>query len=172
MPTFPRVVYPASSDLATSLSFVRPLYNSSRGGLITSFTPNFDISETGGENACYVLEGELPGMTNKSALNLEFVDGQTLVISGSLSRTTDGSVDRRIEGPPGQELAFAQSNSNNGRGSRLWLAERPSGTFERKFSFPSAINLDAVTAVLEYGVLRVVVPKMAPSRKRIEPRYS
>lgn len=46
-------------------------------------SPKFDISET--EDA-YVLEGELPGVSNKSTISVDFDDAQTIVVKGEISR--------------------------------------------------------------------------------------
>jgi len=44
---------------------------------------------------------------------------------------------------------------------RVWVAERRRGEFRREFTFPRSINVDAVWATLECGVLRIVMPKAA-----------
>lgn len=42
------------------------------------------------------------------------------------------------------------------------------GEFSRSFSFPGAIDIDAVKASLEHGILKVAVPKKEkPTGKRI-----
>ncbi|KAJ6263491.1 hypothetical protein Dda_2055 [Drechslerella dactyloides] len=47
-------------------------------------SPRFDVSETEGS---YILEGELPGVTAKSAaVSIDFDDAQTLVIRGEVTR--------------------------------------------------------------------------------------
>lgn len=43
---------------------------------------------------------------------------------------------------------------------KYWVSERSVGEFARSFSFPEPVNVDAVTAKLEHGILTVVVPKM------------
>ena len=48
------------------------------------FTPAFDLLET---SAAFILEGELPGLTDKKAVVIEFVDPQTLLIKGRIERT-------------------------------------------------------------------------------------
>ncbi|KAK6345322.1 hypothetical protein TWF718_007241 [Orbilia javanica] len=60
-------------------------YNSFRSQL-SSFTPSFDVKET---KDSYVLDGELPGITDKSALDLTFVDENTLVVKGRVERNTE-----------------------------------------------------------------------------------
>ncbi|KAI5838390.1 HSP20-like chaperone [Morchella snyderi] len=52
--------------------------------------------------------------------------------------------------------------------TRQWVSERTLGAFQRSFTFPAGIEQEGVTAGLEHGVLRIVVPKMAPVSRRIE----
>jgi len=48
------------------------------------------------------------------------------------------------------------------------VEERNAGEFRREFTFPGSINIEAVKATLEYGVLRIVVPKILPRRIQIQ----
>ena len=51
---------------------------------------------------------------------------------------------------------------------KYWVSERSVGEFERRFSFPGRVNLEAVKASLKNGILSVTVPKqMAQELKRI-----
>jgi len=50
-----------------------------------SFVPNFNVLET---SQAYILEGELPGLSDKKAVDIEFTDHQTLVVKGRISRNT------------------------------------------------------------------------------------
>ena len=49
----------------------------------TTFKPNFDVYE--GAEAYYV-EGDLPGLSDKKVLNIEFSDDRTLVVSGRVDK--------------------------------------------------------------------------------------
>ncbi|KAK6542931.1 hypothetical protein TWF694_006869 [Orbilia ellipsospora] len=53
---------------------------------LNSFTPSFDVKET---KDSYVLDGELAGISDKSALDLSFVDDKTLVIKGRVERNSE-----------------------------------------------------------------------------------
>ncbi|KAK6497866.1 hypothetical protein TWF481_012265 [Arthrobotrys musiformis] len=46
-------------------------------------TPKFDVSETAD---AYILEGELPGVSNKASISVDFDDAQTIVIKGEINR--------------------------------------------------------------------------------------
>ncbi len=49
---------------------------------------------------------------------------------------------------------------------KYWVSERSVGEFERRFSFPGRIELDAVKASLSNGILSVIVPKMLTNQSR------
>ena len=50
-----------------------------------------------------------------------------------------------------------------------WYSERTTGTFQRTFNFPAAVDQDGVTASLKNGVLSMTVPKAKkPEGRRIE----
>jgi len=55
---------------------------------VNAFSPSFDVKET---KDSYVLDGELPGITDKSNLDLQFVDPHTLVIKGRIERSSSNS---------------------------------------------------------------------------------
>ncbi|KAL9067235.1 MAG: hypothetical protein Q9161_007035 [Pseudevernia consocians] len=50
--------------------------------------------------------------------------------------------------------------------SKYWVSERSVGEFERRFSFPGRVELDAVKASLSNGILSVVVPKIVAKEPR------
>ncbi|KAF8247511.1 HSP20-like chaperone, partial [Wilcoxina mikolae CBS 423.85] len=101
-----------------------------------SFAPNFDIHET---PSAYILEGELPGLADKKAVNIEFTDGQTVVIAGRIERD--------------------MPSSSNNKEPKVWVSERSVGSFRRVFQFPMQVDMDGVKAGLENGILSMVVPK-------------
>jgi HSP20 family molecular chaperone IbpA len=146
---------------------------------INNFSPSFDLKET---KDSYVLDGELPGVADKSNLDLQFVDAQTLVIKGRIERTSssdDASAGAEASETkshkPSVEDETAEANtesamtktSNDQTVSRpaknenhkYWFQERTVGEFQRSFSFPQNIDRDAVKASLKNGILSVVIPK-------------
>ncbi|KAF3903686.1 hypothetical protein AA313_de0208195 [Arthrobotrys entomopaga] len=72
-------------ELESSQLHHHPIFRSQNLGL-SSFTPSFDVRET---KDSYVLDGELAGINDKSALDLSFVDDTTLVIKGRLERSSE-----------------------------------------------------------------------------------
>ncbi|PWW72777.1 HSP20-like chaperone [Tuber magnatum] len=109
----------------------------------SSFTPNFDVLETEHE---YILEGELPGLHDKKQTVIEFTDAQTILIRGRIERDVEGE----------EKKGNLKATVGEGR----------VGAFQRNFTFPGSIDVDAVRATLDYGVLRIVVPKLVKARAR------
>jgi len=50
-----------------------------------AFTPNFDVLET---KDAYILEGELAGLSDKRAVDIEFTDHQTLLVKGKIEKAS------------------------------------------------------------------------------------
>lgn len=190
----------------------------------------------------YIVEGELPGVPDKSNVSVEFTDKGNLIVKGRVdrSRTTvappaqpqaPSSLPSQVTSEKGkekedkdEEIALTPTSSTpsspqslkptvedvpdeddwmgivestekpraEGEATKVekpadkreqprcrvtrreeWpkrlLSERSVGEFARSFSFPAGIDHDAVTASLQHGVLRIVVPKRVSGvGKRIE----
>ncbi|HID11924.1 MAG TPA: Hsp20/alpha crystallin family protein [Candidatus Latescibacteria bacterium] len=101
--------------------------------------PDMDIAET--EDAFYV-RAELPGMS-KDDVKITLQDS-VLTISGEKKcQTTDGET--------------------------LLRTERYYGPFQRSFTLPSSVQVDAITATLENGVLTVKLPKAEEAKPKSVP---
>lgn len=50
---------------------------------VRAFTPSFDVTET---KDAFILEGELPGLSDKRAVDIEFTDHQTLLVKGKIEK--------------------------------------------------------------------------------------
>lgn len=152
-----------------------------------AFSPNFDVKE---EEHAYTLEGEVPGLEDKSRLSIEFDDNNTLTVRGSIERAVERAGDspgnlktiesaapesKKIDGGKEEgEVATTTTDTNNNKEvakteteteaekkrPRYWVSERTVGEFSRSFSFPGTVNVDEVKASLENGILKIVVPKM------------
>lgn len=196
MPFFPRFHYPATStypafpanDLLRLLEETQTqLADHSSSGATSqrAFSPNFDVHETEKE---YVLEGELPGLDDKKKLSLEFTDDKTLLVRGKIERSVKrfsddqgkiqsveegGAEKKAVEGTENKEGEKKEGEVKEGEKKeerpKYWVSERTVGEFSRSFSFPGTIDVDAVQANLEHGILKVVVPKKEkPASRRIE----
>ncbi|RPA86538.1 HSP20-like chaperone [Ascobolus immersus RN42] len=154
-----------------------------------AFSPNFDVHET---DSAYVLEGEVPGLSDadKKNLEIEFTDENTLLIRGKIERSyksqspseseADKGKDKGKEShkasvedePEGQVTKTSDKKEVQKKSDtpnvRYWVSERSIGSFQRSFTFPGLIDQDAVTAKLKDGVLTINVPKrQAPAAKKI-----
>ena len=64
----------------------------------------------------------------------------------------------------GEKKAEKEEKDKNYR-----LVERSYGSFERSLELPRGVNLDAIKASIDKGVLKVTVPKPAPAQvKKVE----
>jgi len=108
--------------------------------------PVVDVHE---DEQGFLIDAELPGLT-KEDVKIDFQDG-TLTVAGERSYSYE-----KKEGD-----ATAPKNAH-----RL---ERFYGKFLRSFTFPSAVNSDAISAHFQDGVLKIMVPKAEELKpKRIE----
>jgi len=142
------------------------------------FQPKFDLHE---DDAAYYLEGELPGLSDKKSLNIEFNDGQTLIIHGKVEKLrhtnnfTDVSAPASEE-PKGKEVEGSEAAKGSGsvvaekkeEQPRVWISERTVGSFKRVFRFSKPVETEGVRASLEHGVLSMTVPQRVPEKRRIE----
>ena len=158
------------------------VHRSGRGGTqthtsnIRAFRPRFDVREV---KDSYELHGELPGIEQKD-VNIEFVDPNTMVITGRVERdvsssgssgappAADGKDKRKDEGKKAATAAAAAGGKNgdaiadeSAAEHTYWVSERSVGEFHRSFSFPQRVDQDGVSASLKNGILSVTVPKMA-----------
>lgn len=105
-----------------------------------ALAPSMDMSETDKE---IEITAELPGLEEKD-VHLNVADN-VLTIRGE------------------------KKNQREEKEKDYHLLERTYGSFVRSVELPSGVNLDAIKAVISKGVLKVIVPKPAPSQtKKIE----
>lgn len=107
---------------------------------VTDFSPPCDVEET---DTHYVVSLDVPGMA-KENLNVE-VSGDCLVISGS------------------------RKEEHISKKGEPHVSERYQGKFYRSMSFPGLSEDSKIEAIYKDGVLRVAVPKIAASKKKMVP---
>lgn len=109
-------------------------------GLTGSMLPTMDVAETDKE---IEITAELPGLEEKD-VQINVAD-DVLTIRG-------------------EKKAEKEEKDKNYR-----LVERSYGSFERSLELPKGVNLDAIKASIDKGVLKVSVPKPAPAQvKKVE----
>jgi HSP20 family molecular chaperone IbpA len=152
----------------------------------TTFSPKFDVKES---KTNYVLEGEMPGVDQKD-VTIEWSDENTITIKGRTERyyesgdkpssTAAEAQTQKTDTQPAEsngkskEMTTTQQSSTdvaktNTDGHHYWVSERTVGSFARSFSFPVAVDHDAIKASLKNGILSITVPKTEkkPTSKRI-----
>ena len=137
------------NELALFNSFFNHALNDTVGdfNLGTSFNvPKVDVKET---KDAYMLEMDLPGMTEKD-VNVE-LDHNVLTISSH------------------HEEKKEEQNKNAKKDESKWLIrERRVSEFSRRFTLPDDVNGEQVAASFKNGVLTVAIPRKALSApKRI-----
>ncbi|KAH7146678.1 alpha-crystallin-related protein, partial [Dactylonectria estremocensis] len=50
--------------------------------------------------------------------------------------------------------------------AKYWLTERSVGEFSRRFSFPTGVDQDSISASFKDGILSIVVPKVKKHESR------
>jgi len=108
----------------------------------TRYRPLVDLIES---DTAYLIQVELPGF-DPDALELVF-EGRSMTLKGE---KTLPALDE---------------------GAQAHLRERCGGTFERSFTFPRAVDPEAIKARFKHGVLNVEVakrPEAQPHRVKIE----
>ena len=109
-------------------------------GVTGALVPTMDVSETDKE---IEITAELPGLEEK--------DVQINVADNVLTIR-------------GEKKAGKEEKEKNYR-----LVERSYGSFERSLELPKGVNLDAIKASIDKGVLKVTVPKPVPAQvKKVE----
>ncbi|KAI5849504.1 HSP20-like chaperone [Morchella snyderi] len=104
----------------------------------TVFTPRFDVQETAVE---YILEGEFPGLSDKSKLDIQFTDHKTLSVRGALEKkipeqndtpkeaTSSGSLEKKLLNPTVEDT---DDESDNASTDSFEIVDRPSSSSSKK----------------------------------------
>ena len=100
-------------------------------------TPRTDVVES---DKAIEITAELPGLEEKD-VEVTFVDG-VLTVSG-------------------EKKAEKEEKDKNYR-----LFERSYGSFSRSLELPNGVDVDAITASISNGLLKVTVPKPAPAEAK------
>jgi HSP20 family molecular chaperone IbpA len=118
----------------------------SRRDILPPQSPDVDVRETDSE---YIFDIEVPGITDKKSITIEWVNSRLLVVDGETPR------------PPlsvaGSEDTKESEDQKTQKGvPRLRLAERRLGRWQRDFYFPVDVDAKGLRAT---GLLRISVPK-------------
>jgi HSP20 family molecular chaperone IbpA len=146
-------------------------------------SPDFDLRET---SDAYFLEGEFPGVSGRSAIKLQWLDGHTLRVEANIWKinlrdewgSMAGDIYEQEEDDEvntnqhatnqyatGNEVPIDHAARKGGDAAKhdnvlIWLNERREGLYTRSFHFPAAVDTDGTKARLVQGLLRIRVPKV------------
>ncbi|MDQ0612414.1 HSP20 family protein [Microbacterium sp. W4I4] len=93
-----------------------------------------------------------------------FRDGERYVLHADLPGVDPGSIDVDVDGS--QLTLRAQRTADTGDGARWLTRERGTGSFLRQFTLGDGVDLDAISASYENGVLSVVIPVSERAKPR------
>jgi len=150
---------------------------------IADFSPKINLSE---DEKNYYIHADLPGMT-KDQVKMELNDDRILTISGERKCVYDSDDKKESEAtdPEAKDNKMAteeeevhKNNTEEKQDStpkvntkatkeneRTYsLVECSYGKFSRSFSIPEDVDLDAIQAKMENGVLEVIFQKMEPPK--------
>jgi len=156
-----------------------PSHGGHHHGESLMFAPNFDVRESANY---YFLEGEFPGIANKSDIHIEWVGHQTLVIEAKVAPLDEEAewaishdVAHNISSKEGSGVAAENGDRSmhgkRGKELRGLLSGRHLGELHRSFSFPHKVEEETLKARLSSGLLKILVTKVGSEgvqRRRIE----
>ncbi|KAF2099068.1 HSP20-like chaperone [Rhizodiscina lignyota] len=119
-------------------------------------SPRADVRETIDK---YYIDIELPGLENKDSIKLKWTNSNTLLlqVTAEPPAIPEGASDADSLFAP-----EAKKTEEHGPPHHLvhqLIKERHVGPIMRAFFFPVSVDRDEMTAKLQYGLLRIVVPK-------------
>jgi len=130
--------------------------------------PPVDIRET---DTDYFFDVEIPGVTEKEGVSIQWTSTRTLVVEGSIPRV-ESEAETILHEPfdleqGGGEDDVDDSTMTNGAGKkakdgekiRTVVSERKFGRFKRDFCFPVDVDMHSTKAVLAGGVLTIKTSK-------------
>jgi HSP20 family molecular chaperone IbpA len=155
-------------------------------GSISSWTPNTDIRQT---KQAYHIEIEVPGITDKEALLIQWLSPSTLIVRGEAERpfighgkaaegayqfqqseesadgypTGNATGSRNVEGGTTKDGEKSKTMTTDTQDEctdipMFLLEERKTGPWQRTFTLPHDVDMKALKARLEGGLLRIDIP--------------
>ncbi|KAL7267578.1 hypothetical protein RUND412_009832 [Rhizina undulata] len=87
-------------------------------------------------------------------------------IEKSYTHSSDNNNPEQKKLEAGAKKETTEKAEESGVRTKYWVSERTVGEFQRSFSFPGSIDIDAVKASLEHGILKIAVPKKEQAKGR------
>jgi HSP20 family molecular chaperone IbpA len=134
--------------------------------------PDVDIRDADSE---YVIDIELPGISDKNAIKIEWTSSRSLSIIGNIDRPVIADhkpsaaalekVTKVQTGTRGLDGEWNPPPQEKLKGPMLVVAERKVGPFQRYFYFPVDVDMQNLKAKLEAGLLTIRVPTKVSDSK-------
>lgn len=140
-----------------------------------ALVPDCDLYEAAD---AFLLDVKFAGIGCRDDLDLTCLDDHTLKVQERIRKFDRNGLEADQYLDPEQRtdekfhasssegmnrISHAASDQTRRKCGSVWLDERRKGLMERTVRFPSAVDIDAVKAKLEHGVLRVKIPKVGAS---------
>ncbi|KIY03570.1 uncharacterized protein Z520_00261 [Fonsecaea multimorphosa CBS 102226] len=106
--------------------------------------PKFDVFELDGDSAGWLLVGDLPGIDSADAIKIEWLDGSTVFLRGTITTSSIPT--------------FGEAGS---RIMKTVHKERHEGLFERSVTLPGKADIKGTKVEVRSGVVFVRIPKQA-----------
>ncbi|CAO3635197.1 unnamed protein product [Cunninghamella echinulata] len=163
-----RLLNEAFRDINRAVSaFDQPLSNSFYEPTINNFGrhssgaryPPTDILETSNG---YEIHAEVPGVQKKD-IDIQALDDHTIILKGEVKYAKTESSEQQ----EGEKDRTESTDVVPATAPHWWRSERVTGSFSRSFSFPQTIDVNAIKANYQDGILTVNIPKTEKSSVRI-----
>jgi HSP20 family molecular chaperone IbpA len=136
-----------------------PLISSHKLGAET-FHPDVDIRDY---DTGYAIDVELPGLSDKRSIKVEWTSKHDITMSGSLTRPDVPTSTKHPDNNGHDTLSAGNPKGDiekNELTPTLLVSERKTGHFCRKFHLPMEVDAANLRAKLENGLLKIRVEKV------------
>lgn len=116
--------------------------------------PDVDVGEF---NGAYVINLEVPGVKDAEDINIRWAGSRALLITGTVTRPWATASDYDGTTSPKADSGFEDATFEGP--ASLMIGERRLGRFRRVFHFPHDVDMSALEAKLNAGLLHVILPK-------------
>lgn len=168
---YPGGVYHSLSNIAPSF-----LHQKTSTGELVSWTPDCDVRET---KTAYYIEIEVPGISDKKAIQINWLSGRVLQIAGATVRphlkgekeptgksdaVSNGiATETKVKTAIAQEHTQCEKYANQGFGSNsttnIVRGERKIGSWRRLLTLPVGCDVTSLMAKLDAGLLQISISK-------------
>ncbi|MCJ1314062.1 hypothetical protein MMC25_007742 [Agyrium rufum] len=145
-------------------------------------TPGSEIFET---DSAYYIDIEVPGVTDKGRIHIFWTSPTTLDVEGSTERPArwghggsdddastasaraekpnlNGKSSKNEDGGELHKVPKVSDSEDTEAHTKVWFSSRKLGDWVQSFTLPNNVDMDALRAKLDTGLLRIYIPKRSP----------